>query len=586
MVAEKKTKITYRNEKIRHPLLILLPSITVLLAAAGNVTPRAVSNHGAEENGVEPGEGAAEAGNQTPADSKVGVAGIVHLAGEAVPAIHQDAVARLGLDLLGVLDRLPGQLGEGLASEHLATLLGAEAVLLAVACVPNPVDKQVAHVESGQGKAVPAVLIRVVVGQEDGAVAVGERNAGKVPEDEHEAPLLVVHVPGGYDQLLALGARVGVQVMRHDQKPDLTGHVAVTVPLAGGGTQGEQQQNVPRQAHLEKHLEVEDAEHTRVELGAHEEIVDVVAGHAVGGTASKGRDVGDNGDDEARDDGNREQGTELVNDLVQGENAREVQDTGDGKGRVERDVGRAVVLEHLAALVRQRLAVGGDTRHEAVEGTLEDEEGPVPQPRFGVGKRLGVDEIEQVGEKITPTLAGFAAGNASIVLGRSNPHVPHEHGEEDHHGGSAIRTAELEVARGVDLGVHTGLPAVNELLLPGLTIEAAAAAAAAGLSVQKRGVLDVGLLRGGVGRCGLHRFLCLVEVLVELAGGLQVALPEGIVLRLARGFGHKVLVGRGTRFTVGGLWSLGLAATSVAACRGFHHALKELLLSVRMEIGC
>ena len=575
---------TYGNEKIRNPPLILLPGITVLLAAAGNVTPRAVSNHAAEEDGVEPGEGAAEAGDQTPADSKVGVAGIVHLASEAVPAVHQDAVAGLGLDLLRVLDRLPGQLGEGLAGEHLAALLGAEAVLLRVARVPDPVDEQVAHVETDQREPVPPVLVRVVVGQEDGAVAVGERHAGKVPEDQHETPLLVVHVPRRHDQLLALGARVGVQVVRHHQEADLAGHVAVAIPLARCGAQGEQQKDVPRQAHLEEHLEVKDAEHARVELGAHEEVVDVVAGHAVGGAAGKGRDVGDDGHDEARDDGDREQGAELVDDLVQGEDAREVQNTSDGEGRVEGDVGRAVVLEHLAALVGERLAVGGDAGQEAVEGALEDEESPVPQPRLAVGESLGIDEVEQVGEKVTPALAGLAAGDAAVVLGRANPHVPHEDGEEDHHGTGAVRTAKLEVARGVDLGVHAGPPAVDELFLPRLAIEAAAAAA--GISVQQRRVLDVGLVRGGVGRCGLHRLLGLVEVLVELAGGLEVAFPEGLVLRLGGLGRNDVLGGRGAGFTVGGFWNLGFAATSVAAHRGLHHALKELLLSVFMEIGC
>ena len=34
-----------------------------------------------------------------------------------------------------------------------------------------------------------------MVGQVDGAVAVAEGNASKVPEDEHEAPFLEVHIP-------------------------------------------------------------------------------------------------------------------------------------------------------------------------------------------------------------------------------------------------------------------------------------------------------------------------------------------------------------------------------------------------------
>ena len=37
----------------------------------------------------------------------------------------------------------------------------------------------------------------MVIGKVDGAVAVAKWHTGKVPEDEHEAPFLVVHVPGG-----------------------------------------------------------------------------------------------------------------------------------------------------------------------------------------------------------------------------------------------------------------------------------------------------------------------------------------------------------------------------------------------------
>ena len=227
---------THRNEKVRHTLLVLNPGSTVLLTAAGNVSPGAVGDHAAEEDGVEPGEGALEASDEAPADGEVGVAAIMDLAGEAVPAVDQDAVADVGLDDLGVVDCLPGQLGEGLALDHLAALHGAEAVLLAVAAVPDPVDKQVAGVERNKRIAVPAVLLGRVVGEVDGAVAVRQGDTSKVPEDEHEAPLLVVHVPGGHNELLTFGAGVGVEEVSHNQETDLARDVAITLPLAGRGT--------------------------------------------------------------------------------------------------------------------------------------------------------------------------------------------------------------------------------------------------------------------------------------------------------------------------------------------------------------
>ena len=94
---------------------------------------------------------------------------------------------------------------------------------------------------------------------------------------------------------------------------------AVAFVLARGGSAREQEQDVPGEADLEEHLEVEDAKHARVQLGTHEEVVDVVAGHAMGRAAVEGRGVCDDGDDVARDDGDREERAELVDDGVQGE---------------------------------------------------------------------------------------------------------------------------------------------------------------------------------------------------------------------------------------------------------------------------
>src|SRR6266566_2998685 len=50
------SRLTHRNEQVRHLLLVLLPRIAVLDAAPLYVTRCAVGNHGAEEDGVEPRE--------------------------------------------------------------------------------------------------------------------------------------------------------------------------------------------------------------------------------------------------------------------------------------------------------------------------------------------------------------------------------------------------------------------------------------------------------------------------------------------------------------------------------------------------
>lgn len=112
-----------------------------------------------------------------------------------IPAIHQNAVPCLRLDCLGILDGLPRQLRESLALYQGATLHLAEPVLLRITRVPDPVDEEVGDVEEGEGEGVPMVFRGGVVGQVDSAVAVREGDARQIPEDEHEAPLLVVHVP-------------------------------------------------------------------------------------------------------------------------------------------------------------------------------------------------------------------------------------------------------------------------------------------------------------------------------------------------------------------------------------------------------
>lgn len=206
----------YRNEQIWHQSLVLKPRLAVLVAASLNVTHRAVGNHSGEKDRVEPREGATETGNETPVQGKVKIAGVVDLASLAIcgmvsnllystcdvskpglrtPTVNQDRRTISGLESLGVLQGLPRELRESVTEDHSSSLLLAETVLLAVCRVPDPVDKEVREVQEHQDNPVPAVFGWVVVSQIDGAVAVGQRDTGKVPENEHKSPLLVIHVP-------------------------------------------------------------------------------------------------------------------------------------------------------------------------------------------------------------------------------------------------------------------------------------------------------------------------------------------------------------------------------------------------------
>lgn len=136
------------------------------------------------------------------------------LARLAVPAIGEDLVAGLGGDRVGVRNAAILEVGESLALFDDAAFFLAELVFLRVGRVPDVVDVEVGDGEEGGEPRGQLVLGGVVVGDEEGAVAVRQGHAGHVPEDEHEAQFLVVHVPGRDDEVLALCAGADVQVVR------------------------------------------------------------------------------------------------------------------------------------------------------------------------------------------------------------------------------------------------------------------------------------------------------------------------------------------------------------------------------------
>lgn len=236
-----------------------------------------------------------ESGDQAPGDGEPYVCSVVNLARQTVPAIDEDS-ALGSLYGLGIVDRLPGNLGEGVASHHLSALHGTEAILLAVAAIPDPVPEEVGSEHGYKERLVPAVLGGGVVGQVDGAMAVGQGNTSKVPEDEHEPPLLVVDVPGGDDELLTFGTGIGVEVVSHNEEPDFAGNVAVPLPLTSSGAETENEEEVPRHADLAEHLEIQNAKHAGVQLGTHEKVINGIARHAMLFATVQSREVGNEAD--------------------------------------------------------------------------------------------------------------------------------------------------------------------------------------------------------------------------------------------------------------------------------------------------
>ena len=273
-----------------------------------------------------------------------------------VPSIHEQRIARVDLDVVRIPDLFPWKLWKRLAVLLISTLARTEHVLLAVAGVPYPVGKQVASVEEDQDRLGPSISGWIAVGQVDSAMAVAERHTGHVPENKHESPFLIVHVPGRDDHLLALAARICVQKVCHEQESNFATDKAVQLVVARCGRQSGEEKNEPRESDFEKHLEVQPFKHARVELSTHEKVVDVVAGHAVLCATVQSGGVGDNANKEAGNDSHAHKWAELVNEGVELEEASEMEDAGHSDCKVKASDTIAIVAQLLASFMWQRLA--------------------------------------------------------------------------------------------------------------------------------------------------------------------------------------------------------------------------------------
>lgn len=258
--------------------------------------------------------------------------------------------------------------------------------------------------------------------------------------------------------------------MGHDQEGDFSSDVAVQIDLAEGGAEGDEEEDEPGKTDFEKHLEVEPFEHARIKLGSHEEVVNVVARHAVSSTTNVGRHVSHDGDDIASKDGDAHQRAKLVDEGVHLEQTGVVKEQSYSNGGVEGPDTGAPVSELLAVLVRQRLSRGVDAGHDQVQNALEDKERPVDGPGFRMRESACVGQVEQVLAECLPGHAGLR-GKLAVVVGGPNPHVPHEQREADHHGRHSQRASKVKVRVVVNPGITAHQPSIDDFALA-LTVAA------------------------------------------------------------------------------------------------------------------
>lgn len=425
-----------------------------------------MDEHKEEEDGVEVGERRSDTAHESPGETHDEISGVVGLSAPSVNSGSEQSRTVLALDESRVLDSLPGELGEGVSLDHSSQSLLSESVLLRVGNIKEVVRHSDGHKEEDVVRGGPLVVLRLVVDEEESAVGVGKGNTGHVPEDEHEAKLLKEHVPGGDNQLLTLGARVGVQPVGVQHKHDLGGHVSVHLVLLDGSRERSEEEDEPGESHLEEHLPVDDTG-SGVEVGTHEHVVDEVAGHSVLMTHVQGPPVETKGDGDTGEDGDGHDLSESVDQSVHGEHSGDMEHKRKHDGHVERVHGVAVVGQSLVTEVSQGQTVAPDTRQSHVKHSLDAQEDPQHGPSLPGGEAALQPVLPQLVAKLIPRLSSCRPRKQTVVVGGRNVQIPHEQGETSHHGKSTKRSTEIValVSSILGLGQRRGqLGGVAELL--------------------------------------------------------------------------------------------------------------------------
>lgn len=424
-------------------LEVTIPVGTILACTLSLVSVGSVDQHNEEKHREEPWEWRLESTNESPCERLRVVGGVVSLTGVFVPAISQQSRAVFTLDVRWVDQVRVRQVRESLSNGGVTGHESTETVLLSVSGIEEVVCNGQDYKQCSVVLPRPVVFQWVVVSQEQSTVTVGKWHTGNVPETEHEAKLLICHVPGWNNQLLALRARVGVKPECIHDKAHLWSDVAIGVVLLESHRQSQKVEKIPWNAHLEKHLDVQVLANSRVQRSAHETVVDVVTGHAVVVLGDIERvHVETNGEDETIGNGSNHHLAEVVDDVVHLESV-EVESNEDRIGSVERPDGITEVWQLATAQVRQWLSFRPDSWQGQVEHTLGDEEHGEDQHHRWRGNTVLQEDVPQLKTESWPILAlGWPSWKTAIEL-RRDPHVNHQEREAHHHAECTGWTAEL-----------------------------------------------------------------------------------------------------------------------------------------------
>ena len=68
--------------------------------------------------------------------------------------------------------------------------------------------------------------------------------------------MIVLDIPGSNNQMLSFGTRSSIKILRYEQKARLYRHVSILLELLETSTQREEEEDKPRNADFNQHLQV------------------------------------------------------------------------------------------------------------------------------------------------------------------------------------------------------------------------------------------------------------------------------------------------------------------------------------------
>ena len=225
-----------RNESILDNRAVLNPILAVLLTTPLKVPPTPMRQHCQEKGRVVVRNDGPSSCNRTPKESLCPISGVVRLTQELPPAIDEQRITMLSLQIPGILKCGPRPLRESPSMLESSLQLHPKARLLSHGGIEHVVCKDEKGEHKGVGRGAELVVRRRMSSHVDDRVAVGEGYTGKVPEDDHEAPFFVEHVPCLRDTFFSLTASIDVKTGSKNHESHVRGNIAVDVVLLASTT--------------------------------------------------------------------------------------------------------------------------------------------------------------------------------------------------------------------------------------------------------------------------------------------------------------------------------------------------------------